>query len=59
MLFELKFSGKTSAEKYAASLSAKAKQTNFFFKISAITLKNMSKAQGFNFTYSAYGKRSR
>ena len=55
--FELKFSGKTSEEKYAASLGTKAKQ--IFFKISAITLKNMSKAQRFNFTYRAYGKRSR
>ena len=35
--FELKFSGKTSEEKYAASLGTKAKQ--FFSKISAITLK--------------------
>ena len=55
-LFELKFSGKTSEEKYAASLGTKAKQ---IFLISAITLKNMSKAQRFNFTYRAYGKRSR
>ena len=46
-----------SEEKYAASLGTKAKQ--FFFKISAIALKNMSKAQRFNFTYRAYGKRSR
>ena len=36
-LFELKFSGKTSEEKYAASLRTKAKQ--IFFLISAITLK--------------------
>ena len=56
-LFELKFGGKTSEEKYAAILGTKAKQN--FFKISAITLKNMSKAQRFNFTYRAYGKRSR
>ena len=57
-LFELKFSGKTSEEKYAASLGTKANQ--IFYKISAITLKkNMSKAQRFNFTYRAYGKRSR
>ena len=42
-LCELKFSGKTSEEKYAASLGTKAKQ--IFFLISAITLKNMSKAQ--------------
>ena len=55
-LFELKFSGKTSEEKYAASLGTKAKQ---IFLIYAITLKNMSKAQRFNFTYRAYGKRSR
>ena len=55
-LFELKFSGKTSEEKYAASLGTKAKQ---IFLISAITLKNMSKAQRFNFTYRAYVKRSR
>ena len=56
-LFELKFSGKTSEEKYDASLGTKAKQ--IFLKISAITLKNISKAQRFNFTYRAYGKRSR
>ena len=37
MLFEFQFSGKTSEEKYAASLGAKAKQ--IFFRISAITLK--------------------
>ena len=55
-LFKLKFSGKTSEEKYAASLGTKAKQ---IFLISAITLKKMSKAQRFNFTYRAYGKRSR
>ena len=55
-LFELKFSGKTSEEKYAASLGTKAKQ---IFLISAITLENMSKAQRFNFTYRAYGTRSR
>ena len=55
-LFELKFSGKTSEEKFATSLGTKAKQT---FLISAITLKDMSKAQRFNFTYRAYGKRSR
>ena len=36
-MFELKFSGKTSEERYAASLGTKAKQ--IFFKISAITLK--------------------
>ena len=35
MLFELRFSGKTSEEKYAASLGTKAKQ--IFFLISAIT----------------------
>ena len=37
MLFELKFSGKTSEEKYAASLGTKAKQiflnTYDYFKI--------------------------
>ena len=48
MLFELKFSGKTSEEKYAAGLGTKEKQ--IFFLISEITLKNMSKAQRFNFT---------
>ena len=48
MMFELNFSGKTSEEKYAASLGTKAKQ---IFLISAITLKNMSNAQRFNFTY--------
>ena len=37
MLFELKFSGNTSEEKYVASLGTKAKQ--IFFLISAITLK--------------------
>ena len=47
-LFELKFSGKTSEEKYAASLGTKAKQ---IFLVSAITLKNMSKAQIFDFTF--------
>ena len=36
-LFKLKFSGKTSEEKYAASLGTNAKQ--IFLKISAITLK--------------------
>ena len=41
-LFELKFSGKTSDDKYAASLGTKAKQISFF-KISAITLKNYVK----------------
>ena len=56
-LFELKFSGKTSEEKYAASLGTTAKQISF--KISAVTFKNMSKAQIFNFTYLAYGKLSR
>ena len=56
-LFELKFSGKTSEEKFATSLGTKAKQ--IFFLISAITLKDMSKAQRFNFTNRAYGKRSR
>ena len=55
-LLELKFSGKTSEEKYAASLGTKAKQ---IVLISAITLKTMSKEQRFNFTYRAYSKRSR
>ena len=55
-LFELKFSGKTSEEKYAASLGTKAKQ--IFLNICDY-FKNMSKAQRFNFTYRAYGKRSR
>ena len=41
-LFELKFSWKTSEEKYAASLGTKAKQ--IFFKISAITLKKYVKS---------------
>ena len=40
-LFEIKFSGKTSEEKYAASLGTKAKQ--IFFKISAMTLKTCQK----------------
>ena len=40
-LFELKFSGKTSEEKYAASLGTKAKQ--IFFNICDY-FKNMSKA---------------
>ena len=57
MLFELKFSGKTSEEKYAASLGTKAKQI-FFLNICDY-FKNMSKAQRFNFTYRAYSKRSR
>ena len=56
-LFELKFSGRTSEEKFAASLGTKAKQISL--KISALFLKDMSKAQRFNFTYRAYGKRSR
>ena len=56
MLFELKFSGKTSEEKYAASLSTLAKQ--IFLNICDY-FKNMSKAQRFNFKYRAYGKRSR
>ena len=55
-LFEPKSSGKTSEEKYAASLGTKAKQ--IFLNICDY-LKNMSKAQRFNFTYRAYGKRSR
>ena len=37
--FELKFSGKTSEEKYAERLGTKAKQ--IFFKMSAITLKKI------------------
>ena len=57
MLFELEFNGKTSEEKFAASLGTKAKQI-FFFNI-CDNFKNMSKAQRFNFTYRAYGKRSR
>ena len=40
-LFELKFSGKTSEEKYAASLGTKAHR---FFKISAITFKEYIKS---------------
>ena len=55
-LFELKFSGKTSEEKYAASLGTKA---FFFINICDYLKKNMSKAQRFNITYQAYGKRSR
>ena len=55
-LFELKFSGKTSEEKYAASLGNKTKQ--IFLNICDY-FKNMSKAERFNFTYRAYGKRSR
>ena len=55
-LFEFKFSGKMSEEKYAASLGTKAKQ--MFLNICDY-FKNMSKAQRFNFTYRAYGKRSR
>ena len=55
-LLELKFSGKTSEEKYSASLGTKAKQ--IFFNICDY-FKNMSKSQRFNFTYRAYGKRSR
>ena len=47
MLFELKFSGKTSEEKYAASLGTKTKQI-FFFKKICNYFKNMSKAQRFN-----------
>ena len=56
-LFELKFGGKTSEEKYAAILGTKAKQN--FLKYLRLPTKNMSKAQRFNFTYPAYGKRSR
>ena len=44
MLFELKFSGKTSQEKYGASLGTKAKQI-VFFKISAITLKKIKSTE--------------
>ena len=55
-LFELNFSGKMSEEKYAASLGTKAKQ--IFLNICDY-FKNMYKAQRFNFTYLAYGKRSR
>ena len=55
-LFELKFGRKTSEEKYVTILGTKAKQIflNIFDYI-----KNMSKAQRFNFTYRAYGKHSR
>ena len=42
-LFELKFSGKTSEEKYAASLRTKAKQ--IFLNNCDYLKKNMSKAQ--------------
>ena len=56
-LFELKFSGKTSEEKYAASLCTKANEI-FFLNICDY-FKNMSKARRFNYTYRAYGKRSR
>ena len=55
-LFEFKFSGKTSEEKYEASLGTKAKQ--IFLNICNYFNKNMSKVQKFNFTYRAYGKRS-
>ena len=55
-LFELKFSGKTSEEKYAASLGTKTKQ--IFLNICNY-FKNMSKAHRFHFTYRAYGKHSR
>ena len=53
MLFEPKFSGKTSEEKYAASLGTKAKQIilNIYDYF-----KNLSKAHRFNFTFRAYGK---
>ena len=57
MLFELKFSGKASEEKYAASLGTKAKQ--IFFLNTCDYFKNMSKAQQFKFTHRAYGKQSR
>ena len=55
-LFELKRGGKTSEEKYAASLGTEAIQ--IFLNICDY-FKNMSKAQRYNFTYRAYGKRSR
>ena len=55
-LFELKFSGKASEEKYAACLGTKKRQT--FLNIGDY-LKNMSKTQRCNFTNRAYGKRSR
>ena len=48
-LSELKFSGKTSEEKYAASLGTKAEQN--FTEYLPLLKKNMSKAQIFNFTY--------
>ena len=51
MLFKLKFSGKTSEEKYAAGLGTKAKQI-IFFKISAITLKYV-KSTGIQFHISS------
>ena len=57
MLFELKFCGKTSEEKYAASLGTKAKQIVKYI-CDYMYFKNMSKAQIFNFTYRAYGERS-
>ena len=56
MLFELKFSGKMS-EKSMQQILTLIRQSRLF-KISAITFKKMSKAQRFNFTYPAYGKRS-
>ena len=55
-LFELKFSGKTSEEKYAANFGTKAEQ--IYLNICDYCKKNMTKAQIFNFTYRAYGKRS-
>ena len=51
---ELKFGGKTSEEKYVLAL----RQNRSFLNICDY-FKNMSKAQRFNFTYRAYGKRSR
>ena len=49
-LFELKFSGKTSEEKYAASLCTKAKQIYFEY------LRSVSKAQRFSFTVNVLGE---
>ena len=49
-LFELKFSGKTSEEKYAACLSTTSKQ--IFLSICDF-FKNMSNARRFKFTYRA------
>ena len=56
MLFELKFSEKTSEENYAASLRTKAK--HIFLNICDYFKIYVKSTEIQKFTYRAYGKRS-